>query len=431
MIIDINKLIGRRNGIIKEIFETYIDRNEPEFFSFAAQRGLLEWERDKNYRSLNIAGGGGLTKSEALFGCCGEIAERYCSSFIQANEIIEGSFNELKKNYDLLDPEGIFLFSESQYKQNNFPFKKFNRDSVIEWTSAYSHKLQKDVYVPAFLTYLPYDNYEKGGCYYPSSSTGLSCAPSLEEAMLKGLLEIIERDAFTIFWLNQLSPPKIDTDNNKLDELKTKFKFPHINYSIFDITSDFEIPVVATFSFSNSSFGYVASLGLSCSLTYLKAIKKALVENAQGRVAVAFHRKNDPEKKYRSDFKDVLNFEDHSYLYSTDESLKNKLDFLHKSEMVHSPKENPERISLNKLIEKFKEKGYDVFVKELTTPDIKEVELKVVRVIVPGMVYLHGIHPFPFLGSPRIYQPSKIFKWCVKKTSTEEEILNFPPHMLG
>ena len=431
MIIDINKLIGRRNGIIKEIIETYIDRNEPEFFSFAAQRGLLEWERDKNYRSLNIGGGGGLTKPEALFGCCGEIAERYCSSFIQANEIIEGSFNELKRNYDFLDPEGIFLFSENQYKKNDFPFKKFNRDSVIEWTSAYSHKLQKDVYIPAFLTYLPYDNYEKGGCYYPSSSTGLSCAPSLEEAISKGLLEIIERDAFTIFWLNQLSPPKIGLDNDKFKELKRKFRFSNIDYSIFDITSDFDIPVVAAFSFSNSSFGYVASLGLSCSLTYHKAIKKALVENAQGRVAVAFHRKNDPEKKYRSDFKDVLNFEDHSYLYSTDESLKKKLDFLDKSKVIQEPEEKAKKVSLKELIEKFTEKDLDVFVKELTTSDINDVGLKVVRVIVPGMVYLHGMHPFPFLGSPRIYRPSEIFKWCNKKTSTEEEIINFPPHMLG
>lgn len=429
--IDVNKLIGRRNGIVKEIIETYVDRSEPNFISFAAERGLMEWERGKNYRSLNIAGGGGLTKIEALLSCCGEIAERYCSSFISESEIIEGSFNALKEQYDLLDPRGIFLFSEKQYEQKNFPFKKFDRSSVVEWIGMYSHKLKKKIFVPAFLVYLPYDNYEKGGCHFPSNSTGLSCAPSLKEAVLKGLLEIIERDAFAIFWLDQLSPPNVDLSDGAFKELKRRFKFSQIGYEVLDITSDFDVPVVATFSFGNSSFGYVASLGLSCSTTYERAITKSLVENAQGRVAVAFHRKTEPDKKYRADFQDVLSFEDHSYVYSTDESLKEKLIFLLQQRQIQEPKEKVNNISSDQLTQMVIEKGYDVLVKELTTPDIEETGLKVVRVVVPGMVYLHGLHPYPFLGSPRIYQPSKIFAWCNKDKITEKEISNFPPHMLG
>ncbi len=431
--IDVNKLIGRRNGLVKEVIETYIDENEPKIYSFAAQRGFLDWERDKGYRSLAVGGGGGLTKEEALLRSCGEVVERYCSSFLRNEEFIRGSFNSLKNKYNLLNPQYLTIYSKKQYKQDNFVFREFTQDSHTEWVSAYSYKNKKNKYIPAFLVYLPYSDFEKGGKYYPSSSTGLSCAPSYEEAVLKGLLEIIERDAFSISWINQLFPPRIDINNidEKYEELLRVFNFENINYNIFDITSDFGIPVIAALSFGNSSFGYVASLGLSCSTDYYRATKKALIENAQGRVSVAFQRKREPDKKYRDDFKDVVNFDDHSYIYSTDPTLKDKLSFLRGSNNEIKPNKLDKGKNLDEIIEIFLKKGFDVYAKDLTTPDIEDVGLKVVRVFVPGMVYLHGTHSNPFLGSGRMYKPSDIFKWCNIKTSREEDISSFPPHLLG
>jgi len=430
MLIDIDKIIGRRNGIIKEVFKAEAPEGEPDIFSFVAERGKLDWETDQG-DATEYGGGGDLTKVGALLSACGEVVERYCSSFISKQDIIQGSYNSLKNRARLLDPETVALFSENQYRQKDFPFKKFTKDSSIEWTRAYSHKQQSEIYVPAFLVYLPYSDYEKGGCHAPSSSSGLACAPSLKEAIDKGALEMIERDAFVISWLNKLTPPRIDFSNFTCEpKLKRLFALPHIDYKIFDITSDFKVPTISAFCFGNSSFGYVASMGLASSLDYAYSLKKAVIENMMGRRAVFFYRKLNPTKKYKKDFSDVLNFHDHGYLYSTDKSLRQNIKFLfspNHANKDYSPK-NP--VIKNDLISHILSCGFDVITKDLTTPDIADTGLRVARTIIPGLASLHGIHQFPFLGCKRIYEPGKIFPWSDKKTTSEEEIKNFPPHML-
>ena len=43
-------------------------------------------------------------------------------------------------------------------------------------------------------------------------TTGLATHPSREEALLSGALEVIERDAFMVMWLNHLTLPRVDLD---------------------------------------------------------------------------------------------------------------------------------------------------------------------------------------------------------------------------
>ena len=38
----------------------------------------------------------------------------------------------------------------------------------------------------------------------------MACGATLEEAILSGLLELVERDAFLIAWYNRLSLPLVD-----------------------------------------------------------------------------------------------------------------------------------------------------------------------------------------------------------------------------
>lgn len=427
--IDFDKLIGKRNGIINNLIQTYIDENEPDIYSFAASRGLLEWEIDNKDQDLNIAGGGGLTSEQALISCCGEIVERYSSSFIN-DDLLIGTYNDLKTKYKVLNPEIFNYFSDRQYQIENFPFRKINQNSKLSWVKVLENSCEQ-VLIPAFVVYLPYNNYELGGKYGFALSTGLACRESLDKSYIKGIFEIIERDAFSCFWLNQLSPPSLKLPNEeKYNKLKKIFKFDNIEYIILDITSDFELPTVAIFSFSNSSFGYVTSLGLATDVSYYKAIEKALIENAQGRISVAFNRKTMPNKKYREDFLDVVSFQDHSYVYSTEEKLRERIKFIEDGEEIDIEEKN-NNYELNNLIEMVNRRGYNVYHKDLTTNDIKDsVGLFVSRTVIPGLTHLHGIHPYPFLRSKRLYKTDEVFEWCVIKKS-ENELKIFPPHMLG
>jgi ribosomal protein S12 methylthiotransferase accessory factor len=71
--------------------------------------------------------------------------------------------------------------------------------------------------VPACLMSLPYSApfREQGEqTIGPSISTGQAAAASTEAALLGGLCEVIERDAFSIAWLNRLSMPEVQIDSD-------------------------------------------------------------------------------------------------------------------------------------------------------------------------------------------------------------------------
>lgn len=425
-LINIDHLIGRRNGIIKELYIAERGKNDPIIFSWVAERGALHWETAAE-DEIRYGSGGGLTKVEALLSACGEVIERYCSSFID-QKLLRGSFNELKKTYSLLDPHQIELFSAQQYQAPQFPFQRFTRESKVEWVEAHSYQNGK-LYVPAFLIYLPYQRQDSGGTHAPASSAGLACGPTLKEATEKAILELIERDAFTVFWLNQLSPPSIQNKSPEIQKWMELFQLSNYDHSILDLTSMIGVPVAGVFAFGNSPFGYTASVGLGSALDYPTTLKKALTENALSQKAIYFYRQKNGPKQYRSDFKDVMSFQDHGYLYSTDPSLKQKLNFMRMPGKKALP--NPPQKDLHsELIEHMLTLGFEVIVKDLTTPDIAEIGLHVARAIIPGLAQLHGMHAYPFLGCRRLYQPAQVFSWCDLKKRTEEELRHFPPHML-
>ncbi len=246
--INFDNLIGNRNGIINNVFQTEVDVSEPEIFSYVAIRGFLKWEKNSIGQDFNLGSGAGLRKDQALASAYGEVVERYCSSFVDANKI-KGSYNNLKKNYSLIDPSTFNYFSELQYKIDNFPFEEVNQNTVLEWVLGKEND-RRNVYIPAFCIYLPYEKYLNKKQNFLVMSTGLACANKIETAYQKGILEIIERDAFTNFWINQISPPILELPNTpKYNNLKRIFKFNNIEYIVLDITSDFKIPTIAVFLF--------------------------------------------------------------------------------------------------------------------------------------------------------------------------------------
>jgi ribosomal protein S12 methylthiotransferase accessory factor len=54
-------------------------------------------------------------------------------------------------------------------------------------------------------------------------------------------------------------------------------------------------------------------------------------------------------------------------------------------------------------------RGYEPLVAQLTTPDLRELGLHVVRVLIPGLQPLHGNHAWPHLGGARLKRLSSVF----------------------
>ncbi|MDR3143165.1 MAG: hypothetical protein LBU37_15780 [Tannerellaceae bacterium] len=70
------------------------------------------------------------------------------------------------------------------------------------------------------------------------------------------------------------------------------------------------------------------------------------------------------------------------------------------------------------------DKGYNVLVKDLTTPDVNEAGLYCLRIIVPQLLQLGGAYPFYFLGGKRMYSVPKQLGYELNNF----ENLNIYPH---
>ena len=276
--------ISHITGIIHHVSEIMVEPNDPKLFHIGAK--LAETSRVFEYSAYNKNGGVGLTKSVATAAAIGECFERYCMSFVDREHLILSSAKRLnKEGLNVVNPSDFALFSKKQYSKPNFPFKEFTEDSKVNWIWGYSLVKQKPILVPAFLVYIPYEPINEDLIAY-SISTGTSCARSKEEATLKAIYEVVERDSVMITWLNRLVCPLIDVSScDYLSQIfSEKFLPTGLKFYVANITLDIPIPTLFSIIIDDLNEGLSVSVGAATNLDPQAAALKSLMECAQTRL---------------------------------------------------------------------------------------------------------------------------------------------------
>jgi len=400
--------VSHKTGIIKTVVEEPIEEGDPLIFSFGTLMSNTSTYSPHQCSARN--GGAGLTRDGALAATIGEAIERYCSNFYDRREFVFSSYDNLK--VEAVRPKCFPLFSDNQYGTPGFPFAPFTAASAICWTWGYSLVERRCKLVPAALVYLPYA-YQSGESFIgPSTSTGLACACSLEEAILLGLYECIERDAFTIMWLNALPMPVVDMrpgDSNVVRLFWDKFAPEGIEYYVCNISSDIGVPTFYTLAIGASTEGTLACVGSATRLDGEAAIQKTLVECAQGRPYLRYVMRKERNWSCGDDFRNIQSFDDHGRLYSSMPELIPNLLFVKdgKPQSISEVENLSTGSALGDIetcVGKLAQNGFDVLAVDLTTRDVASVGFRVVRVLVPGLQPLQGDHNFRFLAGDRLYQ---------------------------
>jgi len=71
----------------------------------------------------------------------------------------------------------------------------------MEWSPVWSLRDNRFRYLPTSTLYFFY----RGPYPYPADSNGCAAGNTREEAIVQGFLELVERDAYAIWWYNRLS----------------------------------------------------------------------------------------------------------------------------------------------------------------------------------------------------------------------------------
>jgi len=426
------RLIGKKTGLIRYLLELESEADDFGVSKYYAY--LSHTSRFAPLESSRKTGSAALSWQRAKAAAVGEAIERYCCSFYDVDNFVFASYSEMQD--DAVAPGDFALFSEEQYSQPGFRYSRFSRNSKVNWVWGYSLIEQRSVLVPACFVYMPYRPMSGETRIKEAITTGAAAGSSLEEATLSAIYEAVERDAFTIMWLNKLPAPKVDLSSFKnqailrfVDRVRSSNLRLVINY----IATDVGIPVFFGMLVDESGNKPVVAVGAAASLDPELGILHTLEEVVQTRDWARRLVKQEKESGpfHLQSFEDVKDFEDHVLLYAW-KDLREAFDFLLNSSRSVTVDEIPnlssksvlENVSLCR--EMLAAKGMDVIAVNITTPDITEVGFTVMKVIVPGLQPLNGDYAYRCLGGRRLYEVPRILGYA--EEATEEASLNPYPH---
>lgn len=325
--------------------------------------------------AISIYSGKGSTEQRARISAVMESFERCLAERPGVNANVAGniaasalvdSYASARESHNVLDPKE-FLLAQPYIPQ-----------SLMEWVEAYDLMNKEEIFVSANAVYHPYD--APGQCQklFLSNTNGLASGNVLEEAILHGMLEVIERDAISIAQFSRDLGKEIvlTEEDGYLYELASKFKNAGIELKVWLVPTDTGIPtVIAATDDVKLKDPALLVMGAGSHLKPEIAVARAITEAAQSRVVQIQGAREDTDREgfIRSvgyDRMKRLNgfwFEEGEKI-----SLSDVQDLSRKS-----PAEN-----INVILEKLRGIAERVLVIDLSR---EEVAVPVVRVIIPGL----------------------------------------------
>ncbi len=325
--------------------------------------------------------------------------ERYCGhwSRTQAPTIID-SYNHLAP--DALDPRTCGLYHPDVY-QRSPRLQAFTPDTKIAWVWGYSLRHQRPILVPEQLAYY-FAQTENDPAFVNDTSNGCAIGSCLDEAILFGLMELIERDNFLIHWYAQLSAPRLDpwsSHSEKTLRLLDRIERQGYDIHLLDTRLDLPFPTVTAVAMRRDDGLGKLALAAGAGIEPEDAIRAALCE-------LAAYIPSLPERvaaelatlqQLSNDYTKVRTIEHHTLLYGLPEMAQHAR-FLYHNHAVRSiedayaqwnstrPRTWDLRADLQYSIEQLFKLDIDLIVVDQTAPELKGTGLKVARVIAPGLV---------------------------------------------
>ena len=306
-----------------------------------------------------------------------------------------------------VDPSRFALFHEVQYATPAFPFVRFDALAPVHWIEGIDLADGALTYLPAQLVFL--EPLPDDPPLTVPTSNGLACGSSPTTAALSALLEVVERDAFAIVWANRLSLPLLDTaGDGDAEEFSARYFEPSgLRFSAVDLSPIAGVP--AALGVVEGPPGELGALGVGagCAPRAADAWFKSLAEAFSVRRWARDSALEDPE--LLTDPGDVRTFDDHIRWYATPRRAR-RAAFLTASARRRRLGEMPaiegddDAARLDSVVRVVAATGASAYAVDVTTADVAEAGLSVVRAVVPEYCPLDVVHTARALGARRQYE---------------------------
>ena len=323
--------------------------------------------------AVSIYGGKGISKDHAKASAMMEGFERYSAERQESDETVNATIEEISEKGEYIDPKSLNLPKE---------FEKEDLSNLnLEWSISHDIISDKDYFIPTNAIYHPYINDASTKSLFKSNTNGLASGNILEEAILHGIFEVIERDAWSIFELTHKNYAQIDLnsiESNVVNDTLDKFESKGIKIKLMDFTADINVPTIAASADDTvTKDAGLLTLGMGTHLDPEVAILRALTEVAQSRATQINGAREDT---VRADFAREAGYERmkriNKYYFRQEEDKINLSDIENKS--TTSITEDIEIVKDELMVNDIEK----ILYTDLTRP---ELDISVVRVIIPEM----------------------------------------------
>lgn len=363
----------------------------------------------------------------ALTKALSEALERYLwYEYNQFTPLRSATPSAMERTGAIIHPMRFAGFSESQRDQD--PRLTFDSASSFLWVKGYSWVREEPVWIPVQIV----SGHTKFRAFSPSSkepvirssiTTGLATHPLQTNALLSGALEVIERDAYSITWMNQITPPRMDIEElakrseslaRLIDRCHRYRLLPHA------LRLPTDAPAYAVCAVLEDTTGALPrfSVGIKANRNPASAVEGALLEALRAHLGTR-QRKLSPLNDWDPETKAAAVMQYDRLLYWAEEGRGDRLAFLIRGDIT-APASEPweadtDAEHLARIVAWCRERGYELASVPFTDAAANIPGWHIEFVVLPELQPLHYNEKFPYCGGDRLTEIPRRFGYVPRE----------------
>jgi ribosomal protein S12 methylthiotransferase accessory factor len=347
-----------------------VSRDAPGVSFFGASISAAGVDATFSHQARSSASGAGLSLRQAFESCVGEGIE-YLSQFETGSDRLQRG--TIEDGLAAFDPASRAVLAE---------FTRLSAHRDVDWIDATQLSSGRSVPFPADLCLRRTP--ERSALTPPFSlSSGCAAGSSFEAAALHGMLELVERDAVSLWWRGGVRGRLVALEGRAMATASALVAQARRGVTtrrtwLLDITTDMDIPCIVAMSCRADGRGFAC--GLAARLSIETAVRSALMEMCQMELAYAV-----VEQKRREGGEAALNEYDRRHVARSTLIDAANCELLHPvapSRPIAEFGPAPPARQLEALIERLSARGVETFAIDLTR---SMFGIPVVRIAAPAL----------------------------------------------
>ncbi|MFF8957589.1 YcaO-like family protein [Streptomyces sp. NPDC014894] len=389
-----------------------------------------------------------------------EAAERYCGNRIPPPGHPDAprratAAELLAEGRTVYGPGDLPAYADWQYRRPGFPYRPLTADTPALWARAAeaagtAGTAAEECWAPVALTHL---NWRQGALRdlprtHHLNYAGIATGQGFDDAVERGLLEVVERDALELWW--HLDGPARGIDPASVPGLARDLEGCALDVWIVELPSEFA-PCMAALVHDPARGIHAA--GFACRYDPAEAARKAVLEAVHtwvftqgavdadgwvfraidaGVLARGLYLDHRPDRRYLddcgTDFAAVRDLGAHVQVWLDPRTAPLARRFT-RPELGVVGVDAVAPGDRTALDARLAAGGHRVITLDLTTEDVAETPLRVARVLVSGLVP-NAPAAFGYFGCPRFGQAAVARGWRAEPPNGPGDLtLVPPPHM--